>query len=307
MSAYRTDHLPPLPCYLNGEITTLDAARISPLDRGFIFGDGIYEGISIYGRSGQAPQPYRFDQHMARLERGLGEARIANPHTPAQWRQIALDLIAAYASSPAAQQPLPLDWFFYFQVTRGVALRDHPMLAGLTPTVFATCLPMKPPTAEQRAQGVACVTADDFRWQKAHIKSISLLGAVFARQISFEQGALETVMFRDGFLSEAAASNVWVVKNGTVYGPPKDHLVLQGIRYGAIEELCRAQGIGFELRRIPRAEVLAADELLLSSATKEVLPITTLDGQPVGSGQPGPVSRQLYDGYQRAKDALFQP
>ena len=303
-------HLPPLPCYLNGEITNLREARISPLDRGFIFGDGIYEGIAVYGRPGHAPRPFRFDQHMARLERGLRETRIPNPHTADEWRQIALDLIAAYARQSSADatndaQAAPQDWFFYFQVTRGVALRDHPMLPGLTPTVFATCLPMKPPTAEQRAQGVACVTADDFRWQKAHLKTISLLGAVFARQISVDAGALETVMFRDGFLSEAASSNVWVVKNGTVYGPPKDHLVLEGIRYGAIEELCRQEGIGFELRRIPRADVLAADELLLSSATKEVLPITTLDGQPVGSGRPGPVSQRLYAAYQRAKDALF--
>ena len=303
-------HLPPLPCYLDGEITNLREARISPLDRGFIFGDGIYEGISIYGRPGHAPQPFRFEQHMARLERGLRETRIPNPHTADEWRQIALDLIAAYACQSSASatndaQAAPQDWFFYFQVTRGVALRDHPMLPGLTPTVFATCLPMKPPTAEQRAQGVACVTADDFRWQKAHLKTISLLGAVFARQISVDAGALETVMFRDGFLSEAASSNVWVVKNGTVMGPPKDHLVLEGIRYGAIEELCRQEGIGFELRRIPRADVLAADELLLSSATKEVLPITTLDGQPVGSGRPGPVSQRLYAAYQRAKDALF--
>ncbi|HQZ57079.1 MAG TPA: aminotransferase class IV [Ottowia sp.] len=303
-------HLPPLPCYLNGEITNLREARISPLDRGFIFGDGIYEGIAIYGRPGHAPRPFRFAQHMARLERGLRETRIPNPHTADEWRQIALDLIAAYARQSSADatndaQAAPQDWFFYFQVTRGVALRDHPMLPGLTPTVFATCLPMKPPTAEQRAQGVACVTADDFRWQKAHLKTISLLGAVFARQISVDAGALETVMFRDGFLSEAASSNVWVVKNGTVMGPPKDHLVLEGIRYGAIEELCRQEGIGFELRRIPRADVLAADELLLSSATKEVLPITTLDGQPVGSGRPGPVSQRLYAAYQRAKDALF--
>lgn len=303
-------HLPPLPCYLNGEITNMREARISPLDRGFIFGDGIYEGIAVYGRPGHAPRPFRFAQHMARLERGLRETRIPNPHTADEWRQIALDLIAAYARQSSADatndaQAAPQDWFFYFQVTRGVALRDHPMLPGLTPTVFATCLPMKPPTAEQRAQGVACVTADDFRWQKAHLKTISLLGAVFARQISVDAGALETVMFRDGFLSEAASSNVWVVKNGTVYGPPKDHLVLEGIRYGAIEELCRQEGIGFELRRIPRAEVLAADELLLSSATKEVLPITTLDGQPVGSGRPGPVSQRLYAAYQRAKDALF--
>ncbi len=303
-------HLPPLPCYLNGEITNLREARISPLDRGFIFGDGIYEGIAVYGRPGHAPRPFRFAQHMARLERGLRETRIPNPHTADEWRQIALDLIAAYARQSSVDttndaQAAPQDWFFYFQVTRGVALRDHPMLPGLTPTVFATCLPMKPPTAEQRAQGVACVTADDFRWQKAHLKTISLLGAVFARQISVDADALETVMFRDGFLSEAASSNVWVVKNGTVYGPPKDHLVLEGIRYGAIEELCRQEGIGFELRRIPRAEVLAADELLLSSATKEVLPITTLDGQPVGNGRPGPVSQRLYAAYQRAKDALF--
>ena len=303
-------HLPPLPCYLNGEIINLREARISPLDRGFIFGDGIYEGIAVYDRPGHAPRPFRFAQHMARLERGLRETRIPNPHTADEWRQIALDLIAAYARQSSVDatndaQAAPQDWFFYFQVTRGVALRDHPMLPGLTPTVFATCLPMKPPTAEQRAQGVACVTADDFRWQKAHLKTISLLGAVFARQISVDAGALETVMFRDGFLSEAASSNVWVVKNGTVYGPPKDHLVLEGIRYGAIEELCRQEGIGFELRRIPRADVLAADELLLSSATKEVLPITTLDGQPVGNGRPGPVSQRLYAAYQRAKDALF--
>jgi len=307
MPAYRTDHLPALPCHLNGEICTLNAARISPLDRGFIFGDGIYEGIPIYSRPTQAPQPFRFAQHMARLERSLREACIVNPHTPDQWRRIALDLIDAYAKSPAAQSPLPLDWFYYLQVTRGVALRDHPMLPGLTPTVFATCLPMKQPTAEQRERGVACVTADDFRWRKAHLKSISLLGAVLARQISFEQGALETVMFRDGFLSEAAASNVWVVKNGTVYGPPKDNLVLEGIRYGAIEEICAQQGIGFKLRRIPWADVLTADELLLSSSSKEVLPITTLDDHPVGSGKPGPVYHKLYAAYQRAKDALFQP
>ncbi|MDO5624770.1 MAG: aminotransferase class IV [Pseudomonadota bacterium] len=301
-------HLPPLPCFLNGEITSLPEARISPLDRGFIFGDGVYEGIAYYGQPALAPRGFRFEQHMARLERSLAETRIPNPYSRAQWNQIALDLIAAYGASAGAdaQEP-PLDWFFYFQVTRGVALRDHPMLPGLTPTVFGTCLPMKAPTPEQRAQGVACVTADDFRWQKAHIKSISLLGAVFARQISFEQGALETVMFRDGCLSEAAASNVWVVKNGAVAGPPKSNLVLEGIRYGVIEELCAEAGIGFELRRITRGEVLAADELMLSSATKEVLPVTTLDGQPVGSGQPGPVYARLHAGYQRAKEALFKP
>ena len=160
---------------------------------------------------------------------------------------------------------------------------------------------MSPPAQKDRTEGVACVTADDFRWKKAHIKSISLAGAVFARQISADVGALETVMFRDGFLSEAAASNVWVVKDGKVFGSPRDNLVLEGIRYGLIEMLCRDSGIPFELRRIPREEVLAADELMLSSATKEILPVTRLDDQAVGNGRPGPIYEKLYAGYQRAK------
>jgi D-alanine transaminase len=170
------------------------------------------------------------------------------------------------------------------------------------------CNFMKLPSALQRSQGVACVTANDFRWEKAHIKSTSLLGAVFSRQISVDAGALETVMFRGDYLSEAAASNVWIIKNGMVLGPPKDRLVLEGIRYGLIEEMCRACGIGFELRRITRDEVLNADEILLSSATKEVLPVTLLDGRPVGnpshSGKPGPIYAQLYGAYQQAKQDM---
>jgi D-alanine transaminase len=178
------------------------------------------------------------------------------------------------------------------------------MPANITPTVFVMTNALKPVSSEMRIHGVACVSADDFRWEKAHIKSTSLLGAVLSRQMSADVGALETVMFRDGFLSEAAASNVWVVKNGRLMGPPKDNLVLEGIRYGLMEELCRDLGIAFELRRITRAEVLDADELLLSSASKEVLAIVTLDGRPVGhgplAGKPGPVYSQLLAAYQRA-------
>ena len=184
-------------------------------------------------------------------------------------------------------------------------MRDHAMVPGLKPTVFVMCNAMKLPSQEQRRDGVACVTANDFRWEKAHIKSTSLLGAVFARQISVDADAVETIMFRGDNLSEAAASNVWVIKNSTVMGPPKDQLVLEGIRYGLIEEMCRSAGLGFELRRISREEVLNADEILLSSATKEVLPVTTLDGVPVGSasgaGKPGPVYARLYAAYQQAK------
>jgi len=287
--------LPPLPCYLNGAFTLLPDAKISVMDRGFIFGDGVYEVVPAYGG-----QLFRFAEHMARLDRSLAELRMANPLTRAQWTDIARQLMATFAASKGVDAST-LDQLIYIQVTRGVALRDHVMPTDITPTVFVMTNTMKLPTEAQRSQGVACVTADDFRWEKAHIKSTSLLGAVFARQISFDAGALETVMFRDGFLSEAAASNVWVVKGGKVLGTPKDHLVLEGIRYGLIEEICRARGIPFELRRVSREEVQHADELLLSSATKEVLPVTLLDGQAVGSGKPGPVYAQLMAGYSEAK------
>ena len=244
--------LPPLPCYLNGEFTELPNAKISVMDRGFIFGDGIYEVVPVYGG-----QLFRFAQHMARLGRSLKELRIANPLLADQWMDIAHKLIAAHANSTGASAE-NIDQLIYIQVTRGVALRDHVMPTDITPTVFVMINTMKLPSEAQRNQGVACVTADDFRWEKAHIKSTSLLGAVLARQISFDAGAVETIMFRDGFLSEAAASNVWVVKDGKVLGTPKDNLVLEGIRYGLIEDICRARGIPFELRRVSLEEVRSA-------------------------------------------------
>jgi D-alanine transaminase len=307
------ENLPPYPCYLgrgsHGEYTTIDQAKISVMDRGFIFGDGVYEVFVVYGG-----KPFRFAEHMARLERSLVEMRIPNPHSREQWRAlveqlVAPETIAARAGfSPSGSGFSSKDALIYLQITRGVALRDHVMPQGMEPTVFMMRSPLKMPSAEQREQGVACVSADDFRWEKAHIKSTSLLGAVFSRQISFDAGATETVMFRQGYLSEAAASNVWVVKGGAVLGVPKDNLVLEGIRFGLIEEICKAQGIAFSLRRISREEVFAADELLLSSATKEVLPITLLDGAPVGfganRGKPGPIYERLYAGYQAAKIAV---
>jgi D-alanine transaminase len=287
--------LPNSLCYLNGDFSPVCDAKVSVLDRGFIFGDGVYEVLPAYNG-----HIFRLDEHLARLDRSLAELRIPNPLSKEAWRQIAQRLIDDLANSTGAPNQL-----IYIQVTRGVAPRDHVMLPGLKPTVFVMCGEMKLASAAQRAQGVACVTASDFRWEKAHIKSTSLLGAVFARQISADAGALETVMFRGDFLSEAAASNVWVVKDGVVMGPPKDNLVLEGIRFNLIEDICREQGIPFELRRITRAEVLDADELMLSSATKEVLPVTLLDGAPVGHGAsrglPGPVYQRLYAGYQAAK------
>jgi len=289
--------LPGTPCYLNGHYGPVRDAKVSVLDRGFIFGDGVYEVLPAYDG-----KIFRFEQHMSRLQRSLDELRIPNPLSGAEWLAIARRLIQSQIDAGGSG-----DQLVYIQITRGVAVRDHVMPPGLKPTVFVMVSNMKLPTPEQRAQGVACVTADDFRWQKAHIKSTSLLGAVFSRQISADAGAMETVMFRDGMLSEAAASNVWVIKGGRLMGPPRDQLVLEGIRFGLLEDICRECGIPFELRRITRAEVLDADELLLSSATKEVLPITTLDGAPVGHGEtrgrPGPLYAQLYAAYQRAKAA----
>ncbi|WP_233259351.1 aminotransferase class IV [Ramlibacter sp. WS9] len=289
------NNLPDLPCYLNGEFTSLREAKVSVMDRGFIFGDGIYEVVPVY-----SGRPFRFEHHMARLGRSLAELRIPNPKTPAEWRELVDQLIASYAKV-LGKNPTETDQLVYIQITRGVAMRDHTMVPGLTPTVFATSNKITPPSAADRANGVACITADDFRWKKAHIKSLSLAGAVLARQMSADVGAAETIMFRDDFLSEGASANVWVAKSGTLLGAPKDNLVLEGIRYGLIEELCRQAGIPFELRRISRGEVFEADELLLSNASKEILPVTRLDGKAVGIGRPGPIFEKLYAGYQRAK------
>ena len=289
--------LPALPCYLNGTFTTIDQAHISVMDRGFIFGDGIYEVVPVYGG-----RPFRMQHHLSRMRRSLNETRINNPLNDDEWQAIIDRVVGDYA----AQQGRAVDasdQMVYIQITRGVALRDHVMPEDITPTVFVMTNAMKMPTPAQRAQGVACVTADDFRWERAHIKSTSLLGAVFARQISYDADALETVMFRGDLLSEAAASNVWVVKDGVVMGPRKDNHVLEGIRYDLIAEICAAKNIGYKLKDISRADVMNADELLLSSATKEVLPITQLDGKAVGDGKPGPIYTALYAGYQAAKAA----
>ena len=286
------------PCYLNGTFTVLGQAQVSVMDRGFIFGDGVYEVVPVYGG-----KPFRFEQHMARLERSLQAIDLPNPMTAEQWRVVMLALVQRLvANGDAAADG---DQMVYLQITRGVAPREHAMPKGLTPTVFLTTQVLKPVPLAQRAAGAACVTAEDFRWQMAHIKSISLLGAVLSRQISANADATETVMFRGQFLSEAAASNVWVVKDGTVLGPQKNHLVLEGVRFDLLAQLCQACGLGYALRDIGRDEVWQADELLLTSATKEVLAITSLDGHTVGHashrGQPGPVYAQLYEAYQRAK------
>jgi D-alanine transaminase len=275
--------------YLNGEFVPLAEARVPVLDRGFIFGDGVYEVAPVYGRV-----PFRWTQHHARLVRNLGKLRIDDPKDAAGWRALVDALVARHPWD---------DQFVYVQVTRGVAKRDHAFPKGVRPTVFAMSSPLPPIPAEQIERGVATITLPDERWLHCDIKSISLLGNVLARQAAVDAGAAECVMFRDGWLTEGSSSNVWVVRDGGVVAPPRDNLILEGIRYGLLEELCAAEGVPFSIRPIPRDEVLSAEELMLSSATKDVLPITRLDGRPVGPGVPGPVFRRLHAAYQRAKAA----
>ena len=281
-------------CFLNGEFMPLAEARIPVLDRGFIFGDGIYEVVPVYGR-----KLFRFDEHLARLNRSLVKLRLPPPATRDEWLSRCRQLVAARAEE---------DQVVYIQVTRGVAPRDHVMPANPVPTVFMMSNPLKHATPEQRHAGVACTTARDFRWERGDIKSTSLLGNVLARQMSADHGALETIMFRDGFLTEAAASNVWVVHEGALLGPPKSDHVLEGIRVELLRELCEDCGIAYNLRPVSEADVRAADEVLLSSATKEVLPVTHIDGELVGHGalrgKPGPVYATLHEAYQRAKATM---
>jgi D-alanine transaminase len=290
-------------CYLNGAYKPLAQAQVSVLDRGFLFGDGIYEVVPVYAR-----RLFRFDEHMARLDRSLAKIRIANPLSRDAWLERCRKLAAALAETEGVE-----DQVVYIQVTRGVAPRDHVMPEGIAPTVFMMSNPMKHATAEQRHGGVACTTARDFRWERGDIKSVSLLGNVLARQMSADHGAVETVMFRDGapggpWLTEASASNVWIVKDGAFLGPPKSEHVLEGIRVELLHELCEEEGIAYNLKPISEADVHSADEVILSSATKEVLPVTKLDGEPVGHGalrgKPGPVYARLYEAYQRAKATM---
>jgi D-alanine transaminase len=284
--------------YLNGEVLPISQAKVSVLDRGFIFGDGIYDVVPVYGR-----RLFRFDEHIERLTRSLAKVRIPNPASYDEWLERCRRLVASTAEATGAE-----DQVVYIQVTRGVAPRDHVMPVGITPTVFMMANPMKPATPEQRHHGVACTTARDFRWERGDIKSTSLLGNVLARQMSADHGAVETIMFRDGHLTEAAACNVWIAHEGALLGPPKSEHVLEGIRVELLRELCEDCGIAYNLRPISEADVLAADEVMLSSATKEVLPVTKIDGEMVGHGalrgKPGPVYARLHEAYQRAKQTM---
>jgi D-alanine transaminase len=276
--------------HFNGKLLPLDQIHISPLDRGFIFGDGVYEVIPVYDGV-----PLRGREHFERLQRSMDEIRLRNPHTVDEWMELTERLLEHHPGNQSV----------YIQVTRGAPLkRDHAIPTDLEPTVFMMCYPLASPSPQQVENGVACVTARDFRWEKCHIKSTSLLGNVLARQISHDAGAVETIMLRDGMVTEASASNVFVVKNGVVLAPPRDHLILLGITYELIVRLAEEGAVRIEVRPVSEAELRSADEVWLSSSTKEVLAVTTLDGKPVANGRPGALFRRMHALYQEHKAKL---
>lgn len=278
--------------FLNGKLLPIEQASVSVLDRGFIFGDGVYELVPVYSRV-----PFRLDEHLVRLERSLGETRIRNPYSRAQWRAHIYGLIDA--------QPFE-DQGIYFQVTRGAAKRDHSFPANVEPTVFMMSNPLVNPQPAQIEKGASAISAQDYRWLRCDIKSISLIGNCLLRQLSAEAGGAETILFRDGKLTEASASNVFIVKRGVIQSPSKSNLILPGITYDVVVELARANGLALEFKDIPEAEVRAADELWVTSSSKEVLAIVELDGKRVGDGRPGPVFRRMFQLYQEFKQTVMR-
>ena len=282
----------PLPLsYLNGSYLPLSEARISPLDRGFLYADGVYEVMPVYGG-----RPFRFAAHSDRLARSLAAISMEDPHTPDEWRQLLGTLIERNGGA---------DQYVYWQVTRGAQFgRSHAPLPNVPRTVFAFCAPLPPASAAALEQGVACVTAADTRWARCDIKSVALLANVLLRQLSVDAGAAETILLRDGELTEASASAVHVVLGGEVLMPPNSRRILPGTTRGAIEEMAARAGIHWRVVPVSEAQLRAADEVWISAATREVQAVTSLDGHAVGSGRPGPLWRRVYDELQRYKQQL---
>jgi D-alanine transaminase len=279
----------PLPiCYLNGEYLPLREARISPLDRGFLYSDGAYEVTPVY-----AGRPFRFSEHHDRLTRSLREIRMDDPLSRDAWRALYRELIARNGGG---------DQYVYVQVTRGAEFgRNHAPLPDVPRTVFAFCAPWPSFPATVNSEGVACITAPDTRWYRCDIKSVSLLANVLQRQLAVDASASETLLIRDGYLTDCSASSAHVVIGGELRTPPNSHRLLPGTTRGVIEEVAHSAGVQWRSVTVSEAELRGADEVLIGAATREVQPVTRLDGKPIGSGKPGPVWRKLYDAYQEYK------
>jgi D-alanine transaminase len=282
----------PLPIsYLNGAFVPLSEARISPLDRGFLYGDGVYEVMPVY-----AGRPFRFEAHAARLTRSLVAIKMEDPHTRAEWRELFSTLITRNGGG---------DQYVYWQVTRGAELgRNHAPLPNIPRTVFAFCAPLPVTPATTFENGVECVTAQDTRWARCDIKSVSLLANILLRQLAVDAHAAETILLRDGELMEASASAVHVVLGGVIVSPPNSRKILPGTTRTAMEEVATIAGVPYKSASVSEQQLRTADEIWISASTREVQPVTKLDGKPVGTGKPGPVWRRIHEQWQHYKREL---
>ncbi|GMR08497.1 MAG: D-amino acid aminotransferase [Gammaproteobacteria bacterium] len=277
--------------YLNGDYLPLADARVPVLDRGFIFGDGVYEVIPVY-----AGRLFRLDEHLRRLGNSLAGVRISEPMNNAAWQAMLEELIS--------RQQYQGDAYIYMQITRGVAPRDHACPENVTPTVFAMCNPIAPPDPALLANGIKAITLDDIRWQYCHLKTIALLPNILMKQQAVDQDASEAILVRDGMVTEGTASNVFLVKNDTLFTPPAVKHLLPGITRDLVIELANENSIPFEEVLIPEAWLNEALEIWVTSSTREILPITTLNDQPVGNGRPGPHWQRITGIYERYKQGL---
>jgi len=280
--------------YLNGEFMPRAEARVPAMDRGFLFGDGAYEVVPVYSR-----RPFRLEEHLRRLERTLEAIRLPDPLERPEWSKLVLEVIARNA---------PEDQSVYVQVSRGADMskRNHAFPEGVAPTVFVMSEPLHTPPPDQIANGVGAISAADFRWLRCDLKTVSLLGNCLLRQLAVDAGCAETILLRDGFLTEGAASNIFVVREGVLAAPPRSHLMLTGITYDVVLELAVRHGMAHEVREILESELRRADEIWITSSTKEVLPVTALDGKPVGAGRPGPLFARMYGWYQQFKTEVMR-
>jgi D-alanine transaminase len=280
--------------YLNGNFLPIAEAKISVLDRGFIFGDGVYEVIPVYSR-----HIFRLPEHLRRLQRSLDSIKLSNPCNEAEWTNIIHELVARNE---------PEDQYLYLHITRGVAKRDHAFpFPSVPPTVFLMSYPLNTPSAMQLQNGISAITAPDNRWLRCDIKAISLLPNVLLRQMAVDAGCAESIMIRDDeFLTEGSASNIFVVKNGVLLAPPKNNLMLPGITYDVVLELAAANDIPHRIRKVLVSELYDADELLLTSSTKEVLAVVQLNGKPIGTGKPGVMFAKVYELYQKFKQEVMR-
>ncbi|MDP9083799.1 MAG: D-amino acid aminotransferase [Pseudomonadota bacterium] len=285
---------PPLPiCYLNGNFLPLAQARVSPLDRAFLFGDAVYEVVPVYGS-----RPFRLREHLDRLDRSLAGIRMAPPLSHSDWSGVCRELISRNAGTEA---------YLYIQVTRGAELgRNHAWPEGLAATLFAYITALEPLAPAVLSQGVSAITAADTRWARRDIKSTALLANILLKKLSVDAGAYETIMIENGELREGSSTTVHVVKDGAIRTPPNGHHILPGTTRDVVTELAARLGVRSASAAVTEAELRAADEIWLTFATRGVIPVTVLDGAAVGGGRPGPLFKRMHAAFEAYTRELQQ-